>query len=120
MTVAHDDGIVVVGGQKGHAAQMRTSDISPALQERLGHEATIGLLELVEAEQTAWSDRVLNIAVERFERRLAEELADTRVTLVREIHDGRVETFKWAFLFWIGQVAAIAGLLAFMFRITGR
>ena len=68
----------------------------------------------------AWSDRVLSLAVERFERRLAEELADLRVTLVREIQDGRVETFKWAFLFWIGQVAAIAGLLAFMFRITGR
>ena len=99
---------------------MRTNDISPALRERLGHEATIGLLELVETEQTAWSDRVLNLAVERFERRLAEQLAETRVTLVREIHDGRVETFKWSFLFWVGQVAAIAGLLAFMLRASGR
>jgi hypothetical protein len=97
---------------------MRTNDISPALRERLGQEATIGLLELVEAEQMAWSDRVLNIAVERFERRLAEQLAETRVTLVREIHDGRVETFKWAFLFWIGQLAAFWGLLAFMLRVT--
>jgi hypothetical protein len=40
------------------------------------------------------------------------------VTLVREIHDGRVETFKWAFLFWIGQLAAFWGLLAFMLRVT--
>jgi hypothetical protein len=98
---------------------MRTNDISPALRQRLGNEATIGLLELVEVEQTAWSDRVLNIAVERFERRLAEQLAETRVSLVREIHDGRVETFKWAFLFWIGQLAAFWGLLAFMLRVTG-
>lgn len=63
---------------------------------------------------------MLSIAVERFERRLVEEFAELRVTVVREIHDGRVETFKWTFLFWIGQVAAIAGLLAFMFRVTGR
>ncbi len=68
----------------------------------------------------AWSDRVLSVGVDRFERRLAEEFVQLRVTLVREIHDGRVETFKWAFLFWIGQVAAVAGLLAFMFRVTGR
>ena len=62
---------------------------------------------------------MLSLAVERFERRLAEELADLRVTLVREIQDGRVETFKWAFLFWIGQLAAFWGLLAFMLRVTG-
>jgi len=99
---------------------MRANGMSPALRDRLGHEATIGLLECIDSEHMAWSDRVLSIAVERFERRLAEELAELRVTLVREIHDGRVETFKWAFLFWIGQVAAIAALLAFMFRVTGR
>ena len=99
---------------------MRATSVPPALRERLGHDATIGFLEYVDSEQMAWSDRVLSVGVDRFERRLAEELAQLRVTLVREIHDGRVETFKWAFLFWIGQVAAVGGLLAFMFRVTGR
>jgi hypothetical protein len=28
----------------------------------------------------------------------------------------RVDLMKWSFLFWIGQVAATAGLMAFMFR----
>ena len=120
MTVAADDGIVVEGGREGDEDPMRANSVSPALRDRLGHEATIGLLEFVESEGMVWSDRMLSIGVERFERRLAEELAELRVTLVREIHDGRVETFKWTFLFWIGQVAAIAGLLAFMFRVTGR
>ena len=99
---------------------MRATSVPPALRERLGHDATIGLLEFVDSERMAWSDGVLSIGVERFERRLAEELAELRVTLVREIQDGRVETFKWACLFWIGQLAAFAGLLAFMFRVTGR
>ena len=26
----------------------------------------------------------------------------------------RVELLKWSFLFWVGQVAAMAGLLAYM------
>ena len=99
---------------------MHTTNVPPALRERLGREATIGLLEYVESEHTAWSDRVLSISVERFERRLAEELADLRVALVREIHEGRTEAIKWAFMFWAGQVVVVGGLLAFMFRVTGR
>ena len=27
---------------------------------------------------------------------------------------------RWSFIFWIGQLAGIAGLLAFMFRVAGR
>lgn len=99
---------------------MRANRVSAALRERLGHEASLGLLELVESEEGAWSERVLSVAVERFERRLAEEIASLRVAVVREMHDGRVEMLKWGFLFWVGQVTAFAGLLALMFRITGR
>src|SRR3954470_13715870 len=101
--------------------------VSAALRERLGHEGTIGLLELVGAERREWSDAVLtaaadkitlavNAAADRYERRLAEEMCGLRTAIVREIHDGRVEIVKWSFLFWIGQVAVIAGLLAVMLR----
>ena len=99
---------------------MRANGVASARRERVGHEATLGLLDLFETEQEIWSARMLSVTVERQERRLSEEIADLRVALVREIHDARVDTFKWAFLFWIGQVAAMAGLLALMFRITGR
>ena len=99
---------------------MGSKRVSAALQERLGHDASLGLLELVESERTEWSERVLSMAVERFERRLAEEIATLRVAVVRELHEGRVEMLKWGFLFWVGQVAVFAGLLAFMLRVTGR
>ena len=99
---------------------MRTNSISPALRDCLGHEATLGLLELVESISAEERDRMLNVAADRFERRLAEELGGLRVALVREIHETRVETLKWGFAFWIGQVAVMGGLLAFMFRVTGR
>jgi hypothetical protein len=71
----------------------------------------------------AWSEHVLNIAAERFERRLAEEISGLRVemhagfTAIRhELSEQRVELLKWSFAFWIGQLAAMTALLAFMLR----
>ena len=62
-------------------------------------------MEPVAALTTDYLDHRLghleSLLIERFERRLAET---------------RVELLKWSFLFWIGQVAAIAGMLAFVLR----
>ena len=99
---------------------MRATNVPQALRDRLGHEATIGLLEFVSAEQAEWSDRVLSVGVERFERRLAEELATLRVALIQEIHDGRVQTIRWTFVFWAGQMTACVAVLALLLRIGGR
>jgi hypothetical protein len=102
---------------------MAGSRIPVALRARLGDEATFGLIELFDSERKDWSEHVLCVAADRFERRLTEEISALRV----EVHDGlssvrqelattRVEMLKWSFLFWVGQVAAMAGLLAFMLR----
>jgi hypothetical protein len=139
---------------------MASNRLRAELRERLGEEASLGLLDLLESERAEWSERVLSVAADRFERRLAEEIAGVRVELsavrtdiVRELHEGlrsirhelatsrvvlhqelaasrvemhqvlaasRVETLRWSFLFWVGQVAAMAGLLAFMFRLAAR
>ena len=74
-----------------------------------------------------WSEHVLSLAGERFERRLAQEVAGLEIRLRQEMQDGftalrrelselRAESLKWSFVFWIGQLAAIAGLLSFMLR----
>jgi hypothetical protein len=43
--------------------------------------------------------------------------AGWRLTSVRqEIANTRVEMLKWSFLFWLGQVATMAALMAFMLR----
>jgi hypothetical protein len=99
---------------------MSATSVPQSLRERLGHDATIGLMEYVNAEQAEWSDRVLNISVERFERRLAEELADLRVALVREIHETHSATTRWAFVFWATQVTAFGAFLFFVFRTGAR
>jgi hypothetical protein len=127
--------------------------VPAALRDRLGDEATFGLIELLDAERQEWREQVLSVAADRFERRLTEEIAGLRVefrtvlqdgltavrsemrdgfnSLRQEMHSGgnslrqeiattRVELLKWSFLFWVGQIAAMAGLFAMMFRMTGR
>ncbi len=117
---------------------MRSNDVSEVLQARLGPAATAGLVDAIESSHAEWSDRVLNLAVERFERRLAEEMAAVRVEMARgfsslrtelhkDLYEGlaavrgeiagvRADLFKWSFVFWIGQIAVMVGVLAFMLR----
>ncbi len=116
---------------------MHVAGMSGAVRERLGEEATNGLVDWMQSRQDVWSDDVLSTASERFERRLTESLSGLRVEMhegfgglrqeiaeslaaVRqELTDVGVEILKWSFLFWVGQLAAMAGLLAFMLRGTG-
>ena len=84
--------------------------VSPALAMRLGPEGTRELNELLDVEQQTWSERVLTIATERFERRLVEEVAKLRVELARD----RFEVVKWMFLFWLGQIAAMTAMVNFL------
>ena len=105
--------------------------VPAALRARLGDDATFGLIEFFETERKDWSEQVLSVAADRFERRLTEEISGLRLGFREALHDGlslvrqelattRVEMLKWSFLFWVGQVAAMAGLLALMFKLTGR
>jgi hypothetical protein len=104
-----------------------TRRIPPALRGRLEDEATFGLVELLDSERKDWSEHVLSVASDRFERRLAQELGAFKSDVSKTLNDvaagirqdtatARLEMLKWSFVFWIGQVAAVAGLLAFMRR----
>jgi len=106
---------------------MAVARVPRALAERLGDEGTEGLIRLVASTKTEWTDEVLTAAVDRFDHRLTTEIASLRVDFTRDmallrqdftrdLAGVRVELLKWSFLFWVGQVAAIAGLLAFMLR----
>src|SRR6266508_136157 len=108
------------GGQPGDGDVVRTNHGSSALRAQLGPEATFELAELLEQREHMWSERMLSVAAERFERRLTEEVCGLRVALVREIHETKTDIVRWVFVFWMGQFFAFAGLLAYMFRVTGR
>ena len=147
---------------------MDAQSVPAALRMRLGHDATEGLVEILELSQKEVRDALIATCTERFERRLIEEgsglrmhvaqvganlrgemaqlgsdlrgemaqlasdlrgemaqlgsdlrreMGDMRIALHEEIATGRVELFKWCFLFWIGQVLAIGGMMAVMLRV---
>jgi hypothetical protein len=113
-----------------------------ALREKLGNEAMVGLQGFVDDAGRRWKDDVLVITGERFERRLGEEIGALRVDMAKEFAAVRVETarefatirvelrselaatrvslLKWSFLFWIGQFAAVSGMMAFLLRTIGQ
>ena len=106
---------------------MASGRIPVALRSRLGDDATFGLIEVLDSDRKDWSEQVVSVAADRFERRLTEEISGLRLEFREALHEGltsvrqelattRVEMLKWSFLFWVGQVAAMAGLLAFMLR----
>lgn len=106
---------------------MGAIEIPPALAERLGERGTDGLIVVLRSARSEWTNDVLMLATERYERRLTEEVSRLRVDFAheighlradvsRELATTRVDQFKWAFAFWLGQVATTAGLLAYMLR----
>jgi hypothetical protein len=137
---------------------MDPETVAPALRERLGTDATTGLLELLARSHEEERATLIAACTERFERRLVEEIAgvrvqiaqvegalrveiaDTRATLRHEMAEmgasirqemaglgasirqematGRVELFKWCFLFWIGQVMVVLTAMGVVMRLV--
>jgi hypothetical protein len=100
---------------------MEVTNVSPALRERLGLEATVSLLVLLDTARKEWVEEVTATAVDRFDARLSAEMTALRlemhnlgVSLRQEMGDQRVELLKWAFLFWVGQAATTAAIVGGM------
>jgi len=51
-------------------------------------------------------------AEKRLDKRLTEEIAGVRVG----IQKSKSDTIKWMFLFWIGQIAAVLGIILAVFK----
>jgi len=47
---------------------------------------------------------------------MAKEFAAVRAEMAVGLASTRVSLVKWCFLFWVGQVAAIGGIMAFLLR----
>lgn len=115
---------------------MEIDAVPASLRERLGPEATGGLLHLLDIAHGEWRADLIAACTERYERRLAEEIAGVRVQIAQveaslrtemaqmgasirqDIASGRVELLKWCFLFWIGQVVTVGSIVGLMLRLT--
>jgi hypothetical protein len=127
-----DDGIVV--GGRAERVAMEFDAVPTPLRDCLGHEATAGLIALIADARKDWTAEVMGSVGDRFERRLTEETSKLRLEMTQgfaglrqemaagfaavhqEMADQRFELLKWAFLFWVGQFFAVAGLIAVLVR----
>jgi hypothetical protein len=138
---------------------MESNTAPTALREQLGSEATHDLVRMFDMARAEWTAEVVSLSLERFERRLVEEVAGLQIemaqqnatlreklaqqgaalrgeiaavrtdlksdmqegfaTIRQEMAANRFELLKWSFLFWIGQVLAIVGLVGAMLRALG-
>jgi hypothetical protein len=78
----------------------------------LGEEGTDALVALINEAGESNKKSVIEIVEERFERRLAEELGKLRA----EMADLRANLVQWMFIFWIGQIGVLTGILFAFFR----
>jgi hypothetical protein len=76
--------------------------ISEALRSKLGDEGAKELASLINQAARGAKEGALELVVEKFERRLA---------------DLRAELVRWMFVFWVGQVAVMLGLLSFFYNL---
>ena len=114
---------------------MDIEQVPVALQERLGVEATSGLLQVLDRAHREGRADVIDACTDRFERRLVEEISGVRMQITQveasirrdmaemgasirqDMATGRVELLKWCFLFWVGQVVALAAVMGTMLRL---
>ncbi len=116
--------------------------IPPVLRDKLGNEGVEALTEIIKEIDLEARKEAITIAEERFERRLAEEtgkvriaiaetrselkteiaetrteIAETRTELKTEIERNKSETLKWMFIFWVGQIAVLSGIIFAMLKL---
>lgn len=107
--------------------------VPKSLRDKLGEEAAAGLIELLNSQSQNSNESILTFVEEKFERRLSEEIAKLRTELNEGISAVRNElnekisseisklreensknqasTIRWMFLFWVGQIGAMLGIL---------
>ena len=89
-------------------------DLYEKLKPRLGEEEARSLLEFI---QTSVDQHAATKAdLQRTESALREELHATAASLREEMHKMRAELIKWSFVFWIGNIAVLSGIMLALLR----
>ncbi len=106
----------------GRNQRQRTVEVLGERFERRLTEAKAEL-ELRIAEVEARLERRITEVKAELERRIAEVKADLEARMAqlearieRRLAETRADMIKWMFIFWIGQVAATAGIVSILVR----
>lgn len=116
---------------------MRTVlELYEKLKPKLGEEEARSLLEYMESTverraatkedllrtETSLREEMVRVQaslrgeIAQVEASLRGEIARVEASLREEIHKARADLLKWAFAFWVGNVAALAGIMFALLR----
>jgi hypothetical protein len=117
----NDDGSVVEAVRECEGAAVSIGRVGVALRQRLGDDGAHELAEYVGHQGDAWRKDVMTTCTDRIDVRLErfalrEDFIKGFSGIREEMAALRVELLRWSFAFWIGQVAATAGLMALLIR----
>lgn len=70
------------------------------------------MAELLNKSNSKQKDDVLSFVVDKFERRLSEESSKLQV----ELSKTRADIIKWMFIFWVGQIGVLLGIIFAFFK----
>ncbi len=106
---------------------MAVITIPKPLREKLGDEATDAFTNVIKEIDLDARKEALAIAEERFEKRLSEETGKLRVEIEKlrmelrvEMSSNKSEIIKWMFLFWLGHIGVLTGIIFTMFKLYFR
>ncbi|MGH7545547.1 MAG: LA_3696 family protein [Gemmatimonadota bacterium] len=89
---------------------MTVIHVPDALRDRLGPEATKALVELISGTETEIRADVIQLAEERFARRLAEAIAALETRLTERMAALERRVLRWTFAFWVVQLGVLLGI----------
>ena len=101
--------------------------VGKPLRLKLGDAGTDSLVQFINEALAEQKNDILIFVEEKFERRLSEkigelktelktEIAETKSELKAEIANIRADLIKWMFIFWVGQLGMILGILFAFFK----
>ncbi|MDW7679434.1 MAG: hypothetical protein SCK70_02650 [bacterium] len=97
--------------------------VEKPLREKLGDEGVDSLVRLINQSRDEQKRDIIEFVVEKFERRLSEEIGSFEIRLSEKISNldtkissVKADMIKWMFIFWVGQVGMILGILFAFFK----
>jgi len=83
-------------------------------------------LEVYEIFKNRFTEKEAAKVIEYFEAKAEEKIKqkkdvfmtkDDKVEMISRIESSKTDTIKWMFIFWIGQLVAVAGILFSLFNV---
>ena len=97
--------------------------VPKVLRERLGEEGADSLIALINKADEEVKEDILVFVEEKFEKRLTEEIGKVNERISKEIagltnliSEVKADMIKWMFIFWVGQIGVIIGILSIFFK----